>query len=198
MNFEIIPNWHPVFVHFTIGLLGISVLFYMAGLVTKKDVFYTVGKWNLWVGVAITIGTVLAGLQAAGTVDHDAESHAAMMDHRSWALTTAGVFGALGLWSFLKHQRSTPTALFTIVLFLASSMIAITGFKGAELVYRHGTGVMSLPDTGTHDHSAHAHGSETEDMTDMLHHEEEANETETVGDHNDSVDIEHDHSSHPH
>ena len=91
MNFEIIPNWHPVFVHFTIGLLGISALFYMAGLVTKKDVFYTVGKWNLWVGVAITIGTVLAGLQAAGTVDHDAESHAAMMDHRNWALTTAGV-----------------------------------------------------------------------------------------------------------
>ncbi len=198
MNFEIIPNWHPVFVHFTIGLLGISALFYMAGLVTKKDVFYTVGKWNLWVGVAITIGTVLAGLQAAGTVDHDAESHAAMMDHRNWALTTAGVFGALGLWSFLKHQRSTPTALFTIVLFLASSMIAITGFKGAELVYRHGTGVMSLPDTGTHDHSAHAHGIETEDMADMPHHEGEANVTKIADDHNDSVDIEHDHSSHPH
>ena len=77
-------------------------------------------------------------------------------------------------------------------------MIAITGFKGAELVYRHGTGVISLPDTGTHDHSAHAHGIETEDMADMPHHEGEANVTKIADDHNDSVDIEHDHSSHPH
>lgn len=26
----IIPNWYPIFVHFTIGLLSISVLFYFA------------------------------------------------------------------------------------------------------------------------------------------------------------------------
>jgi len=24
MNMEIVPNWHPIFVHFTIGLLSIS------------------------------------------------------------------------------------------------------------------------------------------------------------------------------
>lgn len=29
---EIIPNWHPIFVHFTIALLTISTLLYVAGL----------------------------------------------------------------------------------------------------------------------------------------------------------------------
>ncbi len=27
---EIIPNWHPLLVHFTLGLLSTSVLFYLA------------------------------------------------------------------------------------------------------------------------------------------------------------------------
>jgi uncharacterized membrane protein len=30
---EIIPNWHPLLVHFTVGLLSTSVLFYLASAV---------------------------------------------------------------------------------------------------------------------------------------------------------------------
>lgn len=36
-----------------------------------------------------TIGTVLAGWYAYNTVPHTALSHAAMTDHRNWALSTA-------------------------------------------------------------------------------------------------------------
>lgn len=36
---EIIPNWHPIFVHFTIALLTISTLLYVAGLFLKKKTF---------------------------------------------------------------------------------------------------------------------------------------------------------------
>ncbi|MBL4885747.1 MAG: hypothetical protein JKY95_14600, partial [Planctomycetaceae bacterium] len=80
MNIEIIPNWHPIFVHFTVGLLSISALFYLAGLVLRKPTFLIVARWNLWVGGAITVATVLAGFYAYGTVAHDALSHAAMTD----------------------------------------------------------------------------------------------------------------------
>ena len=124
MNIEIIPNWHPIFVHFTIALLSISALFYLAGLITKKDVFYTVGKWNLWVGALITVGTVIAGLQAAGTVDHDAQSHAAMMNHRNWALGTASVFAVLAAWSvvgcvYVYLGQSGPAKAKAVLSFLS-------------------------------------------------------------------------------
>ena len=39
MGIEIIPNWHPIFVHFSVALLSISALLYLAGLVFKKNAF---------------------------------------------------------------------------------------------------------------------------------------------------------------
>lgn len=102
MDFEIIPNWHPILVHFTIGLLSISALLYLAGLVLKKENLLIAARWNLWIGTTITVGTVLAGLYAYNTVAHDAPSHAAMTDHRNWALVTAGTFVLLALWALWK------------------------------------------------------------------------------------------------
>lgn len=138
---EIIPNWHPIFVHFTIGLLGISALFYLAGVVLKKEHLLQVARWNLWIGALITIGTVLAGWYAYNTVNHDGHSHTAMTNHRNWALPTAAAFILLALWSFIRRTKE-PAALFMICLLLATAALGVTGYKGGELVYRHGMGVM--------------------------------------------------------
>ncbi len=95
---EIIPNWHPIFVHFTVALFSTAVGFYVlaylsARLKFKSAIltveFETVARWCLWLAAFITIGTVLAGLYAYNTVQHDATSHHAMTIHRNWALTTA-------------------------------------------------------------------------------------------------------------
>jgi hypothetical protein len=40
-----------------------------------------------------------------------------------------------------------------ILLLLLSQAIAVTGWLGGELVYRHGIGVLSMPSSGT----GHAH-----------------------------------------
>lgn len=166
---EIIPNWHPVFVHFTIGLLSMAALFYLAGRLTGKENLLIAARWNLWAGTAITIGTVIAGFAAYYSVAHDETSHIAMVDHRNWALTTAGTFLGLACWALWK-QRGAKTVAKTFVIFmlLGAGLLTITGYKGGELVYRHGTGVMRLPETGspttenqdqsgTHDHSQHDH-----------------------------------------
>ena len=64
MNMEIIPNWHPIFVHFTVALLSISSLLYLAGFLLKKPHFLIIARWNLWIGGAITVAIVLAGFYA--------------------------------------------------------------------------------------------------------------------------------------
>lgn len=160
MNIEIIPNWHPVFVHFTIGLLSVSALLYLAGSLLKKENLLIAARWNLWIGTFITVGTVFAGFYAYNTVAHDAPSHLAMTDHKNWALFTVGTFLLLALWSLWKHRGAKIISpVFVGLLLLASSLLAVTGYKGGEIVYRHGIGVMRMPEI--HDdggHGSHSHG----------------------------------------
>jgi len=56
---EIIPNWHPVLVHFTIGLFATATgLFCLGTVFIQKSWGETVLKAahiNLWIGAAITV-----------------------------------------------------------------------------------------------------------------------------------------------
>lgn len=176
----IIPNWHPIFVHFTIGLLGTAVVFYFASALLKNDhrwkqQWQHMANWSLWSGCLITIGTVLAGWYAYNTVAHDEASHAAMTIHRNWALATAVVFVILGIAAIIiVKNKKTPHYLFLSVASIAGAMLIVTGFLGGEVVYRHGLGVLSLPvaEAGDHHHNHdHNASNEHEHGTDHQHGE---------------------------
>lgn len=159
--FEIIPNWHPIFVHFTVGLLSISLGLYVIATVIDHDPLRLVAKWNLWIGAAITLATVGAGWYAFNTVEHDDPSHAAMIEHRNWALTTVAVLIPVLIWSVLAARKAQRLGWGFIILFgVAGALLGSTAWHGGELVYRYGLGVMSLPKTDSHAHGAgddHAH-----------------------------------------
>jgi len=163
---EIVPNWHPLLVHFTIALYaGSSVLFIFGYFLFKndwKEKFYTTAYINLWGGALMTVFTVAAGIYAYNTVQHDAPSHLAMTDHKNWALVTAVFFWSVALWSIYNYRKGKVISLyFVIVMLIGVGMLGVTGFKGGEIVYRHGLGVMSLPQNGGEGHE-HNHGEVTE------------------------------------
>ena len=156
---EIIPNWHPLMVHFTIALLSMSILFF----ILQKPLFETeigdnfniFARYSLFLGVLFSILTVVAGWFAFNSVDHDTPSHLAMIDHRFWALITFGVFVVAGLWlKFSSAMRETVSIPFLVFIIIGGVLLATTGFKGAELVYKHGLGVQSLPKAANHDHES--------------------------------------------
>ncbi|VVC75494.1 hypothetical protein AQUSIP_07840 [Aquicella siphonis] len=171
---EMIPNWHPVFVHFTIALYTISVFFFVLAFVFNPDVldkksisseFETAARWCLWSAAFITVFTVLAGIYAFYTVRHDAVSHMAMVNHRNWALPTAAALLTTAVWSgwrYLNHKKILAP-LFLASLIIIEAMLLGTAWRGGELVYRYGIGVMSLPqhreESHQHDESEsdHAH-----------------------------------------
>lgn len=154
---EIIPNWHPMFVHFTIGLLTISTLLYAAGFFLKKENLLIAARWNLWIGVTITVGTLLAGFYAYNTVVHDAPSHAAMTNHRNWALLTASIFILLALWALWKQRGARAVSpFFVLAMICATGLLFVTGYKGGEVVYRYGLGVLSMPDMRNHNLIVHS------------------------------------------
>jgi uncharacterized membrane protein len=158
---EILPNWHPIFVHFTVALLTMSVVFYVFHLVLPSEhrqqhAIVLLAQVNLWIGTSFAVITAIAGWFAYNSVAHDTPSHAAMTEHRNWALVTLAVFFLLTLWSIAFRKRKKAPVFFVIILLLAGGLLTSTAWHGAESVYRYGLGVMSIPKSSGEGH-AHQH-----------------------------------------
>ncbi len=167
---EIIPNWHPIFVHFTIALLNISVGFFILAWILNRhrwrDQWVNVAHWNLWCGSGFAIVTVIAGWIAFNSVAHDPPSHAAMTVHRNWGFTTLAVVLIVSLWSIWRYRAGhEPNKRFLILSLVMVGLLAVTGWRGGELVYRYGLGVMSLPKS---EGEGHEHGTVQQDGTKSL------------------------------
>src|SRR3989304_4355454 len=163
---EIIPNLHPVFVHFTGALVIITAITHLLSHFLPNgelaNQLAIVARWNLWIGVGFTLITVAAGWYAYNTVVHDAPSHIAMVEHRNWAMATLALFLGIAGWEYYLSRRGKGKGwLFTGLLVIAAGLLLSTAWHGGELVYRYGLGVMSMPKaegTGhTHEHGEHPH-----------------------------------------
>ena len=82
----------------------------------------------------------------------------AMVNHRNWAIPTA-ILILIGAALVYTKRKKTLAYLLPIVLVILTTMVIITSFKGGELVYRYGLGVMSIPQASEEGHN-HEHGSE--------------------------------------
>ncbi len=158
----ILPNWHPIFVHFTVAMLTVAAIFHVLAVFMKpsnlRDEFTVLARWNLWLGASVSVVTVIFGFWAFNTVEHDDPSHAAMKVHRNWALATLTVFLLLGAWSAWRHRAGRAVKpLFVMLLLVGSGVMGFTAWHGGELVYRYGIGVMALPKINEHRHDEHAH-----------------------------------------
>ena len=160
---EIIPNLHPLMVHFPIALVSLSAFFHVAALVMRSKPACAahcavLAHTTLWLGALAALSAVIFGWQAFNSVSHDDVSHAAMLVHRSWALSTLAVLAVLAAWDVWRSKvTSMPVWWFTGAVVGAWAMVAITAWHGGELVYRHGLGVMSLPAPDVDQHG-HSHG----------------------------------------
>lgn len=189
---EIIPNWHPVFVHFTVALLFIAATIHLLSRFLPNgelaNQLTIVARWNLWLGVGFTLLTVAAGWYAYNTVAHDAPSHITMTKHRNWAMATFTLFLVIAGWEYyLSRRGKSKNWLFTRLLVIAAGSLLSTAWRGGELVYRHGLGVMALPQAEIgHEHShthvakmdsgEHAHAITPEDNAPVPAHEHSQHE----------------------
>lgn len=167
---EIIPNWHPIFVHFSVALLSTAVVLHVISHFVihaeRAKQCALVARWNLWLGTGVTLLTVAAGWYAYNTVSHDTPSHAAMTVHRNWALATTAVFLVIVGWEFwLQKKQRVKSWLFSALLVIAAGLLLSTAWYGGELVYRYGLGVMSMPKSEA---EGHAH----QDAAEAAHHDE--------------------------
>lgn len=171
---EIIPNYHPIMVHFTIALMVVSLGMLLLGHIFKiKSGFHkeclVVSRWCLWLAALASILTVIAGFHAYYTVGHDMISHKVMTTHRNWGIATFTVIWLTAIWSFVLYfKEKPPRYLFTVLLTIAVVMVMVTGWYGAELVFRYGIGVKSLPqvESSGHQHTTDEHSTSSKTTKD--------------------------------
>jgi len=164
---EIIPNWHPIFVHFTVALVSVSALLYLVGFVTARhklgQELLVTARWCLWLGALVAIATVIAGFIAYYTVAHDTPSHHAMTEHRNWAIATFIIILCVASWSaWLYYKEKSLSWMFIVAMLIAAGLVTTTAWYGAEVVYRFGVGVISMPkSTGDGHQHEHKHKPKT-------------------------------------
>lgn len=174
--FKIIPNYHPVVIHFPIALTIVAFAAALVSQLFKKRVFAsqlaTVSHYLLWLAAISAVVAVAFGWLAYNSVNHDDAGHIAMGMHKLWAFSTTAVLVLLALFDFKQHQSNTIMPVYSVCLLgLSSVLVGGTGWLGGEVVFRHGIGVISLPaqdgaeemsyDNGSsvaHEHGVHEHG----------------------------------------
>lgn len=145
---EIIPNWHPIFVHFSVALLlTSSALFaklYLFPSCKYKEQLFSVARWNLWIGSIITILTIIAGAGAYNQLANNEMTSDLINHHRYWALSGASLFFIAAIWQKKQSTEKNISFPFLALVMVASILLAIAAYKGGELVYRHGIGVIAV------------------------------------------------------
>jgi uncharacterized membrane protein len=144
----IIPNWHPIFVHFTIALYVMAaVLYAVAQIAAGRDWASRVlfaARVNLWAGAVLSILTVAAGIHAFLTVSHEISQEPFMADHRRWAMATAIIWWLIAIWEAWRAIQGKRAGLIVgSALILALGPLVVTGWKGGELVSQNGIGVIA-------------------------------------------------------
>ena len=201
--FEVIPNWHPIFVHFAIALLSMSTVFFVALKIMSnhsiQEQLRVLAYWNLWLGTGFAVATAIAGWFAYNSVAHDTPSHEAMTEHRNWALVTLTVFILISIWSIKQYKNiNNVSVTFTIIMVIGFVLLASAGWRGSEAVYRYGLGVMSMPKVEGDGH-AHEHSSnDKKTISTSEKHEIEIRDKNGEVTSKSNIDIVDDHGNHKH
>ena len=149
------PNVHPMIVHFPIALLIIALLFDLAALFFKNQNWLPKSAAILYiVGTLFVIAAFLSGRQAADSVNVPALANPTLGNHADWGLITLWFFSIYGLirllllWTDISEKWVVSLIAFLIG---AAGMVVLyqTADRGAELVYRHGIGVLAVEEART-------------------------------------------------
>lgn len=139
-------NFHPLFVHFPIGLLSVGVLFDILGYFLKKQSLSNAGFWCFGLGVISAVVTVLTGLQAEKTVSLSPAVDVILETHQRFQTYSTIVFVGLLIWrSFKKGALPPLTNVYLVVAALAVAAILYGSHFGGRLVYEYGVGTAVQP-----------------------------------------------------
>jgi uncharacterized membrane protein len=147
-----LPDLHPAFVHFPIALLFTALLFDLACLVARRQVWLDRAAAALYVLGTLGAGlSYLTGLLAERTLGElGAAAEIAVHEHQDLALWTLSAFAGVTLLRVVvsrlgRHDRQISFGFFRLLALLAAiaaqGLLFLTADYGGALVFRHEIGI---------------------------------------------------------
>jgi uncharacterized membrane protein len=139
--------YHPIVIHFAIGLLAVGVLFRWMALTGRADFAGPAAACLILLATVAIVVAAWSGEDAHVAVEAVPGTPAAVRAHQEWGERTrnlAVVAGALELLAIALRRRSGARRIVfasAAVGFVAVLAILQTGKLGGELVYAHAGGV---------------------------------------------------------
>jgi uncharacterized membrane protein len=162
------PNWHIIFIHYPLGLLGIGILIELFSFFWRRSGFRAAGRWMILLGALLSIPTVFLGLfalvdvarinndNAFGhwqelvassplTTNHDGHAWEMLIEHMWYQIASTGVFVlVVVVWLACSDLWRKRLHIPLLVLLLGGAAAMVIGaWHGGEAVYRHGVGVQN-------------------------------------------------------
>lgn len=136
---------HPAISHFPIACLSLSLLVFVAYLMTKKTPLKTIFEFLLFTGSALILPTLFLGDMALDIVKPELCSLIEASKHEIWGEYTL-VFAILtsAIWlsqNFLKRGHTIIKYLTLFSLITCNYWLFKTAHEGGELVYDLGAAV---------------------------------------------------------
>jgi uncharacterized membrane protein len=137
------PHLHAALNDLPAALLLITVLFDIAGWITKRESLRATALWTLWTGVIGGWLAVVAGLQAEDVIDHGNAIHDIMERHETLALVTMGIFTVVLAYKLFRRGNLSRAEelLFRGVSLAGLVTLVWTTRLGGKMFFEHAAGV---------------------------------------------------------
>ncbi len=143
---------HPKLVHFTVALLITAAFCEGLRLVTRRDIFGEVARWNCIFGGLAAIVTFISGNLAEGHVIIAGGAREVFETHETFGYITL----ILAILVMIRQVTPVPLrrklqSIYLVLLAAVVISISVGAYNGGRLVYDFGVGVKTAApaDTGT-------------------------------------------------
>jgi uncharacterized membrane protein len=140
---RLVPGWHPVIVHFPLALIVTAACSLSVARVLRAsrtaETLAIVGTWTLGIGAVGLLFALGTGLAAVVDLHVGAAAHQAIASHVKSAILTAVLVLSAAVWRGAgAAEKARPSWGFMLVMWVATSSLIVTGYRGGQNVYRFG------------------------------------------------------------
>ena len=139
-----IPNLHPLIVHFPIVLLYLSIGLELLYLFIRSDYIQKSATVTLYLGT-ISLGlAAFTGWLAHKTVPHSEWSYPVIEKHQFLGFIALGCFVGLCLLKQVVNSKNRPrnlTVFYVLLSLISITILTVGAHFGGVLVFEYGVGV---------------------------------------------------------
>jgi uncharacterized membrane protein len=138
-----LENIHPLLVHFPIAFLSAFFVVDVIGVLAKKAQWRYVASWLLYLGSIAAVFTVMAGLSAADSVEHNEDVHEIMERHEHIGIAVLSLSLFLSAWRLKRwglHSKGGNT-VFLCLSGVLCVLLSLGADLGGLMVYQQGVSV---------------------------------------------------------